>query len=220
MTTRRNRPVLLALILSVAPCAITSAGPPLICHPVEIGQAECLPWGDDGFSRSRGYRSDALVGDTLRVLEGQPSALVHMETLRRATLYVDRDRELALRLIGGFMARALDAEARERPDPLAWFDAGYLAQCFEQNGLRLGVDCGTGRGVVGYAWVRRALALRGDDPELQFGAAMVTVLSGIDEHDEHVARVRALAPEGSLVERNLRTHSTTYWAGHGRRQRA
>ena len=195
------------------------AGPPLICHPVEIGDAQSLPWGSDPFARSTSYNIERLIDDTVKILDNQSSVIVHMETLRRAALYVGRDSALATRILARLMARALDAEAVGTPNALSWFDAGYLAQCYEQLGMELGLACGEAQGVTGYAWVRRALALRGDDPELEFGAAMLTALAGIPEHEMHVTRVKELAKKKSLVARNLRIHSTKYWSHHRRKHR-
>ena len=196
------------------------AGPPLICHPVEIGDAKSLPWGSGAFDRSRRYRLSSLVDDTVRILENDQSALVHVETLRRATLYVDDHPDTAVRLLARLMARALDAEAAGAPDGLAWLDAGYLVQCYEQIGLRPELPCGSAKGVTGYAWVRRALELSGDDAEMEFAAAMVTALDRIPEHDQHAARARKLGADRKLVLRNLDVHATRYWPRHHRRRGA
>lgn len=214
MKSRPRIAILLAAATTAAAVLLPSAlaGPPLICHPVAIGDAESLPWGKDAFSASKSYSKKSLVADTVRLLEKSESALVHMETLRRATIYIGDDRPLALELQARLMARALDAEAAQKPDALAWFDAGYLAQCCQQTELRgLGLECGEASGVVGYAWVRKAITIGGDDAELEFGAAMVTALAGIPEHERHAARTRELAAEGSLVASNFRTHSTEFW---------
>lgn len=198
-----------AVLLSAS---IAAAGPPLICHAVEVGDAECLPWGDKPFKQSRGFPTSELVGRTVKALTGTSSALVHMETLRRAALYSERDGELATQLIGALMARALDAEAAGTDASLAWLDAGYLAQCYDQLGVRTGVQCGSSGCIVGYAWVRRSIELSPDDAELEFAAAMMTALAGGSEHERHVARVRKLAARDSLVSRNLEVHAKQYWA--------
>ena len=135
MTTKRNTFVLLAAaVVGTAALVITTAqaGPPAICHPVEIGDQASLPWGSNAFDKKRGYSKSDVLDDTLKLLEASDSALVHMETLRRATLYLDRDTKRATTLIATLMARALDAEAAGEPNALAWFDAGYLAQCYAQ----------------------------------------------------------------------------------------
>ncbi len=206
MNNRIRIPFLAAAATAAVLWTSAAAGPPLICHPVAIGKAKSLPWGGDTRARdarASDYALKSLAKDTLGILGEDRSALVHMETLRRATVYIDRDRDLALELLCGLMARALDAEAGGKPDALACFDAGYLVQCLKQNGLDLEVSGGAARGVAGYGWIRQALAIQPDDAELEYGAAMVTVMAGIPEHAQHVARARALAKEGTLVAENL-----------------
>ncbi len=196
------------------------AGPPLICHPVDIGEAKSLPWGWGAFSKRRGYSPRQVVGDTLALLAKEQSVLVHMETLRRAALYTDRDSDIAVELLAGLMARALNSEAAGTSDALAWFDAGYLAQCYHQlQEAPLALECGSAQGVVGYGWIQRAIDLRGDDAELEFAAAMVTALADSPAHRAHVARATKLAGDGSLVRRNLEHHATANWPRHRRRHR-
>ena len=110
--------------------------------------------------------NEPSLDETVRILEEDESALVHMETLRRAAILTGQDRALATSLLARLMARALDAEAANRPDALAWFDAGYVAQCYDQLGLKLRLKCGIADGVLGYGWARRALQLKPDDAEL------------------------------------------------------
>ncbi len=94
------------------------AGPPLICHPVDIGEAKSLPWGSGAFAQRRDYSPSQVVGDTLALLAKETNVLVHMETLRRAALYTDRDSDLAVGLLGDLMARALNSEAAGTSDAL------------------------------------------------------------------------------------------------------
>ncbi len=219
-TTTRSTLVLLAVaVIGTAALVISTAqaGPPAICHPVEIGDQASLPWGSSAFDKKRGYSKSDVLDDTLKLLEGSDSALVHMETLRRATLYLDRDTKRATTLIAKLMARALDAEAAGEPNALAWFDAGYLAQCYAQVNIDTGLSCGKADGVAGYGWIKKAIQLRGDDAELEFGAAMATVMAGIPEHDEHAERVKTLAKKDSLAMKNLRYHAEKIWThAHGR----
>ena len=220
MTTKRNTFVLLAAaVVGTAALVITTAqaGPPAICHPVEIGDQASLPWGSNAFDKKRGYSKSDVLDDTLKLLEASDSALVHMETLRRATLYLDRDTKRATTLIATLMARALDAEAAGEPNALAWFDAGYLAQCYAQVNIDTGISCGKANGVAGYGWIKKALQLRGDDPEMEFGAAMATVIAGIPEHRQHAMRVKTLAKKNSLAMKNLKYHAERIWThAHGR----
>ncbi len=95
------------------------AGPPLICHPVDIGEATSLPWGSGAFAQRRDYSPRQVVDDTLALLAKEPSVLVHMETLRRAALYTDRDSDISVGLLAGLMARALNSEAAGTSDALA-----------------------------------------------------------------------------------------------------
>ena len=219
-TTRRSTLAFLAAaVVGTAALVISTAqaGPPAICHPVEIGDQASLPWGSNAFDKKRGYSKSDVLDDTVKLLEASDSALVHMETLRRATLYLERDTERATTLMAKLMARALDSEAAGEPNALAWFDAGYLAQCYAQVNVDTGLSCGKGNGVVGYGWIKKALQLRGDDAEMEFGAAVATVFAGIPEHKQHAARVKTLAKKNSLAMKNLRYHAETIWThAHGR----
>lgn len=206
-----------ALLVGVAVAAVPRtalAGPPLICHPVEIGDARSLPWGRKPSEGARSYDLSDLTDGTVSILDGSRSAMVHMETLRRAAVYANRDSTIASQLLGAVMARTLDSEASGRRDALPWLDAGYLAQCYHQLGIRVDPACGTADGVIGYAWVRRALELDPDDAELEFAAAMMTALARTPTHQRHVARARKLVEEGSLVASNLELHAGKYWPSH------
>ena len=68
------------------------AGPPLICHPFEIGTAASLPFGAgrNWNSPLSTYDVNRLTADTLRLLNPETPMLVRMETLRRATIYAAR----------------------------------------------------------------------------------------------------------------------------------
>src|SRR5262245_50874940 len=65
------------------------AGPPLICHPIETGDAKSLPWGSSADWRAAkpDYDLNRLVEDTLALLTPETPVLARMETLRRATIY-------------------------------------------------------------------------------------------------------------------------------------
>src|SRR5438128_8750374 len=64
------------------------AGPPLICHPFEIGDAKSLPWAGSAWRAVKvDYNINRLVDDTLALLSPETAPLVRMETLRRATVY-------------------------------------------------------------------------------------------------------------------------------------
>src|SRR3979490_2218052 len=119
---------MVAASLSLAPVA--QAGPPLICHTIEIGQAKSLPWISHNWNLTGGetYDTKNLVRDTLEILVPDTPVLVRMETLRRATIYARNDAVPAKELLARLHARAASAESSGHPDALAWFDIGYLAE--------------------------------------------------------------------------------------------
>src|SRR5438309_5939503 len=199
---------------------VAQAGPPLICHTIEIGQAKSLPWISHDWNLSGGenYDTKNLVADTLDILAPETLVLVRMETLRRATLYARKDPVVAKELLARLHARATSAESSGRPDALAWFDVGYLAEAYKQwigqnlphmtDGMRM--DANPAAGVDGYALVKKALALRGaalygDDPQMEFGAALVTLSGPQAEHREHAQKAIAGAKTDSLLAQNLAT---------------
>ena len=197
-----NRNWLLSLILLAAPA---SAGPPAICWPVEIGNARSLPWEQGGLARDKTYRPARAVADTLKLLLPDATVLVRMETIRRAALYLqDRpyEREVLLNML---MSRVLAAELRGRSSAMAWFDAGYLAGCFEQM-----FEDGDRRG---YLWVRKALTLSNGNPEIEYACSLLTLMG--DKADrkrfaEHLEKCRRGATEGSLLAKNLVTLEKLY----------
>ncbi|HKW64669.1 MAG TPA: hypothetical protein VJN89_19105 [Candidatus Acidoferrum sp.] len=197
------------------------AGPPLICHAFEIGNAKSLPLGSNSWnlSGSENYDTKNLVSDTLELLTPDTPVLVRMETLRRATLYARKDPLAAKALLAKLHARATSAESAGHPDALAWFDAGYLVETYKQwigqdlphmtDGMRM--DANPAAGVGGYAWVKRAIALRGaglhgDDAQMEFAAALITLSGPREEHAQHAQKAIAGAKADSLLAQNLATH--------------
>src|SRR5215510_12852628 len=109
LTTLSIRCSFCAAMLSLSFLATAAlAGPPLICHPFEIDGANSLPWvsHDWNLSGSEKYDTTKLAADTIAILDSSQVTLVHMETLRRATLYAKKDRVAAKELINRLMARA------------------------------------------------------------------------------------------------------------------
>jgi hypothetical protein len=206
---------LVVALLSTA--IVTHAGPPLICHAIDIGDAKSLPWISHSWNLSGGetYDTKNLVRDTLEILAPDTPVLVRMETLRRATLYARKDPVAAKELLARLHARATSAESSGHPDALAWFDAGYLAETYKQwigkdmphmtDGMR--IDPNPAAGVDGYAMVRKAIALRGngDDPQMEFAAALITLSGPAEEHRQHAQKAVAGVKTDSLLARNLAT---------------
>ena len=213
------------LFIAVAAATLTlatvvQAGPPLICHTIEIGQSKSLPWISHNWNLSGGSIYDAknLVRDTLDILVPDTRVLVRMETLRRATLYARKNPAAAKELLARLHARATSAESSGHPDALAWFDVGYLVETYKQwigqnlphmtDGMRM--DANPAAGVDGYALVKKALALRtsalrGDDPQMEFAAALITLSGPQTEHREHAQRAISGAKTDPLLAQNLAT---------------
>ena len=202
-----------AALLLLATVAV--AGPPLICHAIEIGQAKSLPWISHSWnlSGSEDYDLKKLAPDTLAILNSNAPVLVRMETLRRATLYARQDPQAARELLTKVVARSTAAENAGHPDALAYFDAGYLIEVYKQwigrnlphmtDDMRM--DPNPAANLDGYALVKKAIALRGQDPEMEFAAALITLEGPQSEHRQHVQNATAGAKEDALLAQNLRS---------------
>jgi len=191
------------------------AGPPLICHAVDIGTAESLPWTSSGWNLTaqETYDISHLVADTLTLLGPSTPVLVRMETMRRATLYAQQRTVIAKELL-----QRLEARTRENPkDALAAFDFGYLAECYKQASWlhqhtdwlkktesgEIAMRAKAAISIDGYQWVRKAIALRGSDPQMEFAAALMTTEAPISEHDQHLQHAIAGAKSDAMLARNL-----------------
>jgi hypothetical protein len=203
-----------ATVLAVI-AAPAVAGPPLICHAIEIGAAQSLPWTSSGWNLNgqENYDVSRLVPDTLALLVPSTPVLVRMETLRRATLYAQQRTAIADELLF-----RLEANTREHPkDALAAFDFGYLTECYKQaSWLRQHTDwLKSSEGTItvranaptkmmdGIEWVRKAIALRGSDPQMEFAAALMTTDGARAEHEQHLQNAMAGAKADALLARNL-----------------
>jgi len=177
------------------------AGPPLLCHPIEIGQAKSLPWVEFNYRGRTDYDLKNLSRDTLAILDSHTPVLVRMETLRRATIYARQDPQVAKELITRLQERATNSDAAGRSDALAWFDVGYLAEAYKQW-MGKG-EPNPAAGLDGYNLVRKAISLRGSDPEMEFAAALITLASPDSAHRDHVQKAMAGAKNDSLLAQNL-----------------
>ena len=194
---------LLALLIVMA--GVAFAGPPLVCHTFDIGSAKSLPWISHGWNLTgtESYDTSKLASDTLAILAADSTVLVHMETLRRATLYASKNpaaaKELLTRLTAGTKSPQADA-----PPALYYFDVGYLAETYKQW---LGENTqNPATGIDGYALVKQAIQLRGHDPQMEFAAALLTLSGPDSEHREHVQKAMAGAKTDPLLARNLASH--------------
>ena len=187
--------VAIAAVLTLTTAAF--AGPPMICHAIAIGQAKTLPWVDLNYRNgSGGYDLKNLTTDTVTILDSNAQALVHMETLRRATIYARQDASVARELITKLQARASASD-----NALAAFDFGYLIEAYKQW---IGAnEPNPARGLDGYAWVTKAIRARGSDTEMEFAAALITLGGSESAHDDHVQKAMAGAKSDALLAQNL-----------------
>ena len=212
----RSVPRKIQLAISIAAVtlglsALAQAGPPLICHAIQIGQAKSLPLSGEGWSGAGSYDVKNLAADTLALLTPQTPVLVRMETLRRATIYARTDPQAAKQLLVRLYNRATDADSAGQPDALAWFDAGYLVECYREwigrdlphmtDGLRL--DSNPAANLDGYAWVNKAISLKGSDPQMELAAALITQQGAPREHQQHLQLAMAGAKNDPLLAQNL-----------------
>lgn len=185
---------------------VAQAGPPLICHPYNIGGAKSLPWGNSpGWDASdSSYNTKNLVDDTLAILDHGAPVLVRMETLRRAVLYGAKDHAEARALLARLKERASEADKSAAPGPAAYFDYGYFLASLRQIHWLYKEDLSAG--VDGYEFVRKALALEPDSAEMHFAAAIMTAdPPRPSERDAHLAKARAAAND-ALLAQNLASH--------------
>ena len=193
----RSRLVVYAITAVLSFTTAAFAGPPMICHAIEIGQAKTLPWVDLNYHKGNGgYDLKNLTADTLAILDSDTPVLAHMETLRRATIYARQDPLVAKQLITRLQARAASGN-----NAMAGFDFGYLIETYKhwigQN------EPNPARGLDGYAWVKKAIQARGEDAEMEFAAALITLSGPESEHREHVQRANAGAKTDTLLAQNL-----------------
>ena len=203
-----------ALFTTVAPAL---AGPPLLCHPFDIGDARSLPWDGREWSQGRrDYNVANLVADTEAILTPTAPVIVRMETLRRAALYASLDGKVAAQLLQTLNARAAAAERAGSSSPaaaMALFDAGYLTETYRQISQLgrfdgLGTRSATIAGVIGKAsgktLMDRTIALRPDDGAIQFAAALVAASSDKTAYAQHAAKAREGASKDPLLARNIK----------------
>ncbi len=195
-----------AATLAVLVCAPSAfAGPPLVCHPLDIGTAASLPWQSNG-KDWRGTRADydvsRLTADTLAALTPGRPVIVRMETLRRAAIYATADTAVARSLLDALMARAR-AQGEERT-AVALFDAGYLVETYKQLAP---VSAGTATlaaDIDGYRMVKDSLSMTHGDPSIEFAAALITAgYSGENAYHEHLRNAKAKMKADQLLARNV-----------------
>lgn len=202
---RAFRVPLTAFIAMLAAVSPAFAGPPLICHAFDIGNAKSLPWVSHDWNLNGGENYDTrdLAKDTITILDASQVTLVHMETLRRGTLYARKDAQAAKQLLLMVTARAEALRNSGQPAALAVFDAGYLAEAYKQW---LGAGGrNPANGIDGYALVREALRFRWNDGQMEFAAALIALSAPGRENQDHAQKAMVGARTDALLARNLNT---------------
>jgi hypothetical protein len=204
---------LLLVAFSLVGVVPTLAGPPLICHPINIRGAASLPWPSDGGSLAgeQDYDVSHLVADTLSLLRPGTDVLVRMETLRRATIYAQRNPSIAKELLLKLHARTI----ADVQDALAAFDFGYLVECYKQAQLGRAEGLSAWRhtewsnpaaNLNGYTFVKSAIRIRGEDAEMEFAAALISSMGSRKDCQQHIDRAIAGARGNSLLAENLSSY--------------
>jgi len=200
--------VILVVLASLFTASSAFAGPPLLCHTFGIGNAKSLPWisHDWNLTGKETYDINNLIADTIAILDADPTVLVHMETLRRATLYSQMDARSAKRLLIKLMARS-DSTAQKSPaTALALFDLGYFAESLKQLHWIHKDVANPAQGLEGFTLVVKAIQLRGNDPQMEFAAAIIALNGEGAKHPEHAQKAIAGAKNDPLLARNLSAH--------------
>src|SRR5438067_10214227 len=218
--TRHLKRAAAVLALVFLQVSAAYAGPPLICHAFDIGGANSIPFhGPEWAAIDPTYDVSRLVDDTLALLTPETPVLVHMETLRRSTIYTRNRSDIASALLQKLQARAsavTDNNRSDREALMAWFDLGYLASAYREAAM---ISRGTHeafwrfnqsdpKDIDGYALVMKAIS-RGGGPEMEFAAALITTERGGQAHDQHLQKAIAGANQDALLARNLETHFAT-----------
>jgi hypothetical protein len=210
----KPRKILTVLVAALAIATPALAGPPLLCHPFDIGSAKSLPWvGEKSWDEGQpGYRLDHLVADTEALLTPSTPVIVRMETLRRAALYASTDATVASQLIKRFITRAEASEVAGRPDALAYLDAAYLAGAFNEITMmgrsreweERSANAGKVKGSLdAYGLITKSVALRPGDPAIQFAAALISSDGHRSEYPAHAAKARAGVTSDALLAANI-----------------
>jgi hypothetical protein len=196
---------LLLTLTALGTMFVAQAGPPLICHPFQIGDSKSLPWGGgSGWDNpDSSYNVKNLANDTLAILDHASTVLVRMETLRRAAVYGYRDAGAAQDLLTRLAQRESAAEKSTKPNATAFFDYGYFLASLKQADFKYKEDLT--RGIDGYTFVQKALAIEPESGEMHFAAAVMASWPARPvEKAEHLRKARAVNND-ALLASNLKS---------------
>jgi hypothetical protein len=210
---------LITTALLAGSSVVVLAGPPLVCHRLDIGNAKSLPWGANPVHWDQplqNYNLANLVDQTLTLLSRDTPVIVRMETIRRAVIYAHRSPEISKELVLILRDRAHSAERRSKAGALSWFDYGYLIETMKEASWAYHETGEVTRypnvamNLDGYPWVTRALAASGNNRQIQFALAlMVLGRRDLNSHHEYAQAALIGAKTDSLLARNLTTFFRT-----------
>jgi hypothetical protein len=200
--------------VALAAAAPALAGPPLLCHPFDIGNASSLPWNDNNnWHQGRsGYDVRHLVSDTEALLTPATPVIVRMETLRRAVLYASQDVAVTRALLQRMTERAAAAESSGRASALAYLDAAYVSEAIHEVSLLQEMPefrdrAPAVRDIVapgaGYALIQKGLSISPEDAALHFAAALIAAGTNRQAYLSHASKARAGAGTDALLARNI-----------------
>jgi hypothetical protein len=211
----RSATGILTLVVLAATAEVAMAGPPLLCHPFDIGTAKSLTWDNShGWQGRVGATSmKTLVADTEALLTPDTPVIVRMETIRRAALYASTDTQVATDLLARLRERASNA----KKGALETFDAGYLIETFRSIGNLRGWERDDRAKIQmtallalvdkadGEAMIQQSLAARNGDPAIEFAAALIagSYPARRADYHKHAQKARAGAAQDALLTKNL-----------------
>jgi hypothetical protein len=184
------------------------AGPPLICHTYDIGNAKSLPWIGHNWNLTgnESYDTNNLVPDTLSILDTDTTVLVHMETLRRAALYGQKNPQVLKQLVVKMISRTDAPGKNATAASLASFDLGYFTATLAQLHWIYKDFANPAQSLDAKSLVNKGIELRGNDPQMEFAAALITLDGPANEHNAHAQKALLGAKSDTLLAENLSTH--------------
>ena len=185
-----------ASLPAVAPAfAPALFGSPLLCFPLDIGGAASLPFATEGFDVKTKMTPDEIATNLRSILSASDDVVVHMETIRRAAIWLislkeegrgagDSQRSIAARLqslLTDELLLAAAAAGGAVEGGTGDSKGGAPSTSSRPEALRwfdLGYFLATG-GQAGFSdasrarvWLEKAGRLLPDEPALQFGIAL------------------------------------------------
>jgi len=207
-------PAALALLIALGFSTTAFAGPLLVCHGYDIGDARSLPWSEDYVwsSSKPAYDLTRLVGETDALLTPAAPIVVRMETLRRAALYASHDRAIAIQLRDRLLARVEASRQDGQASTVALVDAAYLLATFHQIALmapdadfraRAANVSGLTNRENAQMLIEQAVRQQPENPAIEFAAALVTFGWNQPAYARFAHDTRMTAGRDALVAKNV-----------------